>query len=65
MADPAGLIVLESQGQLDLDVAIVLSKRRLALRGRLANVLDQRTFDLVGYPLAGRAGYMSAEAWWQ
>ncbi len=65
VADPAGLIVLESQGQLDLDVAIVLSKRRLALRGRLANVLDQRTFDLVGYPLAGRAGYMSAEAWWQ
>jgi len=64
VADPAGLIVIEADGQLDLDGSLAFMRQRLAFRWRLSNLLDQRVFDLVGYPLPGRAGHVSLEAWW-
>lgn len=63
-ADPAGTVVLPAQGSLDLDGELELLASRLALRGRLANLLDQPRFDFIGYPLPGRAGYLTLEARW-
>ncbi|RLB63184.1 MAG: hypothetical protein DRI90_07440, partial [Deltaproteobacteria bacterium] len=63
-ADPAGLIVIAADGQLDLDGSLSFLDRKIALRWRLANLMNQRTFDLVGYPLPGRAGHVMLEAWW-
>jgi iron complex outermembrane receptor protein len=63
VADPAGLIVLSAEHQLDLDGALMFVEH-LGLRGRIANLLDQRTFDLVGYPLPGRSYHALLEAWW-
>ena len=64
VADPAGLLVLGEQGQLDLEVALQLFDGTLALRGVLSNLLDQHNLDLVGYPLPGRAAHVGMEAWW-
>jgi iron complex outermembrane receptor protein len=64
VTDPAGLLLLEAQGSLDLDAALWFLHRRLVFRGRLANLADQRTFDLVGYPLPGRAAHLLVEARW-
>ncbi|MBM4360222.1 MAG: hypothetical protein FJ096_19115 [Deltaproteobacteria bacterium] len=63
LADPAGLIVLPRQDQLDAEAEVELV-RALSLRGRLANLLGQQTVDLLGYPLPGRAGYVTVEARW-
>lgn len=63
VADPAGLIVLSAEHQLDVDAALMFVEH-LGLRGRIANLLDQRTFDLVGYPLPGRSYHALLEAWW-
>jgi iron complex outermembrane receptor protein len=63
-ADRAGLIVIPSQGSLDIDVEAAALRERLAVRGRLANALDQRRMDLIGYPLPGRAAYVALEAKW-
>lgn len=63
-ADPAGLVVLPSQGSLDLEAEIELFGGRVAWRLRAANLLDQTRFDLVGYPLPGRAAYLALEARW-
>lgn len=60
VADPAGLIVLDEQARLDLDVSLAFAERA-TLRGRLSNVLDERVFDVVGYPLPGRAVYADLE----
>jgi iron complex outermembrane receptor protein len=63
-ADPAGLDVLRAQGSLDLDGEIELLDARLVLRGRVANLFDQTRRDFIGYPLPGRAGYLTLEARW-
>ena len=55
---------LYEDGQLDLDGGLAFLDRRFAFRWRLSNLLDQRTYDLVGYPLPGRAGHVLLEAWW-
>jgi iron complex outermembrane receptor protein len=62
-ADPAGLVVIPEQGSLDVDGELALAEG-LWLRGRVANVLDATRFDLVGFPLPGRAAYLSMEARW-
>jgi len=64
VADPAGLVLLGEQGQLDLEASLWWHAERLRLRGRLANLIDQRSVDLVGFPLPGRSAYLSMEAWW-
>jgi iron complex outermembrane receptor protein len=63
VADPAGLLVLASDVQLDFEASLAFV-RHLTLRARLANVLDARAFDFVGYPLPGRSGHMRLEAAW-
>ncbi len=63
-ADPAGTEVLPAQGSLDLEGELELLSGHLVLRGRVANLLDQPRFDFIGYPLPGRAGYLTLEARW-
>jgi iron complex outermembrane receptor protein len=63
-ADDAGLVVIPEQGTLDLEAEVKVLREKLAVRGRLANVLDQRRFDLIGYALSGRAVYGTLEAAW-
>ncbi|MEZ4440967.1 MAG: TonB-dependent receptor, partial [Polyangiaceae bacterium] len=62
-ADPAGLVRLPAQTFLDLDLALAFLGH-LALRMRLSNLLDQRTVDLIGYPLPGRAYHGLLETTW-
>lgn len=63
-ADSAGLVELPKQLSWDVDAALELARGVVVVRGRLSNLLDDRSTDAVGYPLPGRAGYFSAEAWW-
>ncbi|MCC6527743.1 MAG: TonB-dependent receptor [Polyangiaceae bacterium] len=63
-ADPAGLVVLPAQHDLEQELGLALLDRALSLRARVSNLLDERHFDLVGYPLAGRAAHASLEATW-
>ena len=63
-ADPAGLIVIPEQGSLDVEATLGAFADHLWLRSRLANLLDQTRFDLIGYPLPGRAAYLALEAQW-
>jgi vitamin B12 transporter len=64
-ADRAGLIVMPPQGSLDVETELRLFAEHLRLRGRLANVLGQTRFDLIGYPLPGRAAYLAMETDWR
>jgi iron complex outermembrane receptor protein len=64
LADPAGLVVLDEQGQLDLVASVSLLAERLAVRGSISNLLGAEGVDLVGYPLPGRAAHVEVEAWW-
>lgn len=59
--DPAGLVVLPEQILWDADASLELGGGAVTLRGRIANLLDDRTTDAVGYPLPGRAFYLSTE----
>jgi iron complex outermembrane receptor protein len=63
-ADPAGLVVIPAQQSLDLEAELAVLAEHLSMRVRLANVLDQERMDLIGYPLPGRAAYLSLEAKW-
>ena len=60
-ADRAGLIVIPAQGSLTAEAELALVDEHLSVSARLANVLDQTRFDLIGYPLPGRAAYLSTE----
>jgi iron complex outermembrane receptor protein len=62
-ADPAGLGVIPAQSWLDFEL-FLRSLDRVSTRARLANVLDQRRFDVVGFPLPGRSVFVSVEATW-
>lgn len=64
VADPAGLIVLPSQTWLDLDGLVSLADDRIAIRGRVANLLDDAATDTIGLPLPGRSFHIAGEAWW-
>ena len=63
-ADAAGLVVIPEQGSVDVDGSLEAVSGRLVVRGRIANVLDQARFDVVGFPLSGRAFYTSTEVRW-
>ena len=63
-ADSAGLVVIPPQGSLDVDISAWMLREHLVARARLANALDQRRMDIVGYPLPGRAAYVALEASW-
>ncbi len=62
-ADPAGLVVLAELSQFDLEFDATFM-RHAALRARVSNLLDTRTYDLLGYPLPGRAAYANVELRW-
>ncbi|HEY4119755.1 MAG TPA: TonB-dependent receptor [Byssovorax sp.] len=64
VADPAGLIVLPAESQLDLEVTLFELGRRISERLALTDVLDTQNFDVLGLPLPGRAVHASLEAWW-
>jgi len=55
--------VLPAQDLLEFEVEARFL-RALVVRGRLTNLLDQRTVDLLGYPLPGRAAYATVESRW-
>ena len=59
--DTAGQVVLPSQGSLDVDLGTRWWRRRVGVRVRAANVLDQRRSDTVGYPLPGRSFFASLD----
>lgn len=63
-ADAAGLVVIPEQGNMDLEIMADTTSGRVRARVRLANVLDEPRFDLVGYPLPGRAVYAAMELRW-
>jgi iron complex outermembrane receptor protein len=62
--DASGQVVLPAQGSLDLELTTLWWRRRLGVRARGANVLDQPRRDVVGFPLPGRAFFASAELSW-
>jgi iron complex outermembrane receptor protein len=64
-ADRAGLIVVPAQGSLDAGAELHLARAHLNVSARLANVLGQARFDLIGYPLPGRAAYLAMETEWR
>ena len=64
VADPAGLIVLPAESQLDLEVTLFELGRRVSERLAVTDVLDTQNFDVLGLPLPGRAVHASLEAWW-
>ncbi|HVY46531.1 MAG TPA: TonB-dependent receptor, partial [Minicystis sp.] len=64
VADPAGLVVLPAENELDVEVAVFELGRRLAERLSITDVTDARNYDVLGLPLPGRAVHASVEAWW-
>jgi vitamin B12 transporter len=63
-ADAAGLVVIPEQGNMDLEAMTETASGHVRARVRVANVLDQPRFDLVGFPLPGRAVYAAMEVQW-
>jgi len=63
VADSAGLIQLPARTTLDLELALRFFERRLTVHGRLANLFDDRSTDVIGLPLPGRAVYAGAGLW--
>ena len=64
VADPAGLVLLATQAQLDVTAALGFFGDRLATRLEIVDVLGTTTFDVVGLPLPGRSIHGSMEVWW-
>jgi iron complex outermembrane receptor protein len=64
-ADRAGLLVLPQQGSLDVASELHVRPAHLAVSARLVNLLGQTRFDLIGYPLPGRAAYLAMETEWR
>ncbi|WP_437603696.1 TonB-dependent receptor [Sorangium sp. So ce590] len=63
-ADPAGLGVIAEQATVDLEAETTWLGGHLAARARLANLLDGRRTDVVGYPLPGRSVFFALESTW-
>lgn len=61
VADPAGLVILPEQTLLEADLVVGFADAALALRARASNLLDDRTTDLIGLPLPGRAVHLLVE----
>ena len=60
-ADPAGLVRIPEQGSLDVEAELTHLGGAWAVRAFAQNLLDQPRYDLIGYPLPGRALFVSAE----
>jgi len=59
--DSTGTVLLPNQLVWDADVAVALAGGELIVRGRMSNLLDDKTTDLLGYPIPGRAGHLTLE----
>jgi iron complex outermembrane receptor protein len=60
-ADAAGLAVIPEQSSIDADLLAEAWEGRCTLRVRVADLLDARRVDVVGYPLPGRSFFASFE----
>ncbi|KYF64009.1 TonB-dependent receptor domain-containing protein [Sorangium cellulosum] len=63
-ADPAGLGVIAEQATVDLEAEATWFGGHLAGRARVADLLDSRRTDVVGYPLPGRSVFFTLESTW-
>jgi iron complex outermembrane receptor protein len=65
-ADAAGLAVIPAQGSLDAEANVDVAAGEAAMRARVrvANVLNEVRFDVVGFPLPGRSAFVSLEVMW-
>ncbi len=63
-ADPAGLVVLPEQHQVDLLARVHLRRPNLECTVSVDDVFDAATLDILGLPVAGRTFHASVEAWW-
>jgi iron complex outermembrane receptor protein len=61
----AGNAVLPASSSLDVGGRVALSRVPLSFRGQIANLLNQRSFDLLGMPLPGMTWAISAELDWE
>ncbi|MGC4070061.1 MAG: hypothetical protein QM784_36475 [Polyangiaceae bacterium] len=64
-AASAGNAILPASSSLDVGGRMTLTRLPVTFRGQIANVLDQRTFDLLGMPLPGTTWAVSAELDWE
>ena len=63
-ADDAGLVVIPAQTTLDFEASSIFLHEHLALRVRVSDALDAARYDVIGYPLPGRAWYGATELRW-
>ncbi|WP_437948303.1 TonB-dependent receptor [Sorangium sp. So ce296] len=63
-ADPAGLGVIAEQATVDVEAEATWLRGHLAARARVADLLDARRTDVVGYPLPGRSVFLTLESTW-
>jgi iron complex outermembrane receptor protein len=63
-ADAPGLAVIPDQSSLDLEALAETREGHFTLRARIADVLDAQRFDIVGFPLPRRAGFLALEVKW-
>jgi iron complex outermembrane receptor protein len=63
-ADAAGLAVIPDQSSLDADALAQTRDADFSVRLRVTDVLDTQRYDIVGFPLPRRAGYLAVEAKW-
>lgn len=64
-ADPAGLVELPPQSLLEAQASVSFLRNTAEIAVRVDNILDDRTTDLVGYPLPGRGGHVSFSTLWR
>ncbi|MCL2450748.1 MAG: TonB-dependent receptor, partial [Polyangiaceae bacterium] len=62
--DPAGLGIIPQQMTVDVEVDATWFDGLLTARARVADLLDAKRTDIVGYPLPGRSAYFGLEASW-
>jgi outer membrane cobalamin receptor len=62
VADPAGLIQLPERRDLELGASLAFFDHA-SLSARVANALDDRSVDLIGYPLPGRSFHVEVSSW--
>lgn len=59
--DRSNRIEVPARSSLDAGVAVAAVSDRLRLTVRLANLIDQANFDLIGYPLPGRTALLTLD----
>jgi len=60
-ANPGGLGVIPEQGSLDVEARVGLLKGHVVCAARIADLLDDERFDIVGFPLPRRSAFFTLE----